>query len=684
MEIPQHQTVTVDQVRIRVEGPIQRVTATRGSPTLAGFRGDTQINPWEAAVERSGLQRVATIDFEFEGVATTAGGPAAGRREAQEAPARVILEAPLSADNQRAEIALLEEDGEYRWLFARRDSREFEWTIEDSRPTERGLGGTVLRKTLQFFAAKAATPLAGAAVRSVTRLVEDRVRPSRVRTFTAADYASSEASVPARTNLRAGPALLLIHGTNSSTHEAFGALERAWVQELNARYQGRVFAFDHPTLATSPEENAAWISDWLLQDPNITDGYSLDILCHSRGGLVARELAERPRDQRIAIRSIVFVATPNNGTPLVDPEHLGEFVNLLTNLAALVPTNPVTDALAVILGLVQDLALDIALPHLPGLAAMDPKGEYLEKLNAQAEVDKTPRRRYCALAADFEPLSTDPRMRRLRNRLFDRVFEVARNDLVVPTRSVYLRHGTFHIPADQRFILDSSYGTDHSGFWQTPQATQRLAEWLRPDWESNPPSPVAANQTDPQAEIESALAQANVPGLTTALAALARLPAQFKSLLDGLYGGPVSPPRPPESRTLGAVIVLPGILGSLLDAGDRRIWISPRELRQGGFGRLKLGPDATVLTAVGLHNTYLPLVSRLAQQWDTFLFPYDWRQDVFTSAKLLADFVEKVVWRDGKRPVHLVAHSLGGLVARAFIAEHADLWDEMEIGRAHV
>ena len=62
-------------------------------------------------------------------------------------------------------------------------------------------------------------------------------------------------------------------------------------------------------------------------------------------------------------------------------EHLGSFVDVLTNLAAVVPDNPVTDALEVVFELVKDLALEIAYDSLRGIKAMSPGGNYLRELN---------------------------------------------------------------------------------------------------------------------------------------------------------------------------------------------------------------------------------------------------------------------------------------------------------------
>ena len=74
-------------------------------------------------------------------------------------------------------------------------------------------------------------------------------------------------------------------------------------------------------------------------------------------------------------------------------------------------------------------------------------------------------------------------------------------------------------------------------------------------------------------------------------------------------------------------------MGSLLSIAGSRVWISPRALFNGGFGKLRLGQGDREVAAVGLHVTYGPLVARLAANRDVYLFPYDWRRSVGDAAR---------------------------------------------------
>ncbi len=143
----------------------------------------------------------------------------------------------------------------------------------------------------------------------------------------------------------------------------------------------------------------------------------------------------------------------------------------------------------------------------------------------------------------------------------------------------------------------------------------------------------------------------------------------------------------------GKVLVLPGIMGSLLDRVDRRgdterIWISITSLIGGGMEDLQLTvpdglpatPGSTVRTA-GVHRgTYLPLLTELDAEWDVRPFAFDWREDIAKSATRLEAEVRAF---GAGAPVHLVAHSMGGLVARYVSRHFAATWTSMDDAKGH-
>lgn len=89
--------------------------------------------------------------------------------------------------------------------------------------------------------------------------------------------------------------LLLVHGTFSSTDGGFAQLAaagsgRAFLEGALTEYDA-VIGFDHRTLSVDPLTNARDLFDLLCA--RAPRGATVDIVTHSRGGLVARALVER-------------------------------------------------------------------------------------------------------------------------------------------------------------------------------------------------------------------------------------------------------------------------------------------------------------------------------------------------------------------------------------------------------
>lgn len=138
----------------------------------------------------------------------------------------------------------------------------------------------------------------------------------------------------------------------------------------------------------------------------------------------------------------------------------------------------------------------------------------------------------------------------------------------------------------------------------------------------------------------------------------------------------------------GRVVVLPGITGSELkatyaDGKVRLLWIDFVNLILGRtIAAMALTPaggpvdPALRITPRGfVLGWYLNIVTSLQNEWDVLPVPYDWRLDIDHSANALAARIRE--WARGE-PVHLVAHSMGGLVSRRMIQLHPDLWTAMD------
>jgi pimeloyl-ACP methyl ester carboxylesterase len=149
-------------------------------------------------------------------------------------------------------------------------------------------------------------------------------------------------------------------------------------------------------------------------------------------------------------------------------------------------------------------------------------------------------------------------------------------------------------------------------------------------------------------------------------------------------------PSQPKQVIQRPLILVPGLLGSRLcrpDAKDPKqtelVWGTLGALRQFPTIRLSHEPSAKdpikpcgivrEIVYLGLYSqdVYTPIIRHLEktgyrENRNLFLFSYDWRRSVFDNAKALEAFVRDKV-PDGK--VDILAHSMGALVARAYVIE---------------
>jgi pimeloyl-ACP methyl ester carboxylesterase len=134
----------------------------------------------------------------------------------------------------------------------------------------------------------------------------------------------------------------------------------------------------------------------------------------------------------------------------------------------------------------------------------------------------------------------------------------------------------------------------------------------------------------------------------------------------------------------GNVVVLHGIMGGELTLfntdGQSRIWVDILHLMAGQFDRLSLddvsGLSLRDVRPSGIYmKFYATQIASLSQDWTVRPFFYDWRRDVRQAADDLARNIDS--WFGPAAPVHLVAHSMGGLVARSFLQRHPERWKSM-------
>lgn len=255
--------------------------------------------------------------------------------------------------------------------------------------------------------------------------------------------------------------LLVIHGTFSNCASLVdqGLATIPEGRSLLARAEDKydvVLAYDHPTLSVSPVMNAFDLAALLRPPPS-----EIDIVCHSRGGLVARWLCEGYSEAGLK-RRVVFVGAPLAGTSLAAAPRLRSTLDLLTNIADalragsnLAAANPfflAASGLLRVVSTVTNLAaktplFDAAVALVPGLDGQSRTGnnEEIRRLRANTgnsgfAADPI---RYFAIRSNFEPqeigwnflrLFSKP-MQRLGDLGADIIFD-GDNDLVVDTSSM--------------------------------------------------------------------------------------------------------------------------------------------------------------------------------------------------------------------------------------------------------
>lgn len=294
-----------------------------------------------------------------------------------------------------------------------------------------------------------------------------------------------------------GRALLLLHGTFSNTEnllEELGASPAG--RELLGRAESaydEVLAFDHPTLSVSPLLNALDLADLFRGCPA-----SLDVICHSRGGLVARWWLETLRGELAAQDRVVLVGCPLAGTGLAAAPRLRAALNLLTNLgraltvmgglaSAAVPFLTVASGLMRVFSSLTGFAaktplLDAGVALVPGLAGQARVGNNPEILRLRRRA--APASRYFAVRSNFEPQAPGWAFwRRFRAESLadlgaDAVFE-GENDLVVDTSSMTELADATVIPTSDVLDFGTSEVVHHTNYFRQQQTVEFLARVLQ-------------------------------------------------------------------------------------------------------------------------------------------------------------------------------------------------------------
>ena len=409
----------------------------------------------------------------------------------------LVLEVPDLGETVGQVVMAIDEDGTISWHYPQNTAGEIEtsatrgagstktFIIRSTSPTPTGddpgtrsLLWGLGKKVLKVLVYPVADTVLQTAARFFAGKWEEKNRPYGIRWFRPDDYRDAVGTPLAASDwatLGSGRSLLFVHGTFSRSFSGFWGIPPETMAELHRLYEGRVFAYDHFTLSHDPERNVVEFLDRMPDSAKL----SVDLVSHSRGGLVSRALAGETSlgpVPRLDVGKAVFVAAPNHGTPLADAAHMMDFIDRYTSMLNLIPPGPhavVTDILEAIVTVVKMIG-NSALEGLSGLASMDPRGSFLSHMNKGAATSAA----YYGIASNYEPQGGLAAL--VKDGVVDRVFNDAPNDLVVPTTGVYTGSDdpAFPIPSDRVLEFDASRAIGHSDYFSKPETSAALLSWL--------------------------------------------------------------------------------------------------------------------------------------------------------------------------------------------------------------
>ena len=547
-----------------------------------------------------------------------------------------------------------------------------------TRGATRGWLGQAVLSAFDVITGLLKDPAVSLATAAITRQVDGGVEAGVYELSADALPASLKGSGRKRDAMPAaadgGPLLVLVHGTFVDTVSTFGKLwtmHPQTVRSLFAAYQNRVYALDHPTLGVSPIANA------LTLVRALPAGARLHLVTHSRGGLVAEVLAracgggavtadelalftdakyaDHRRDiqalatmaqaKGLKVERMVRVACPARGTTLAS-KRFDAYLSVLQwglQLAGV----PVAPQLVDFLHEVARRRADPA--ELPGIEAMMPESAVVAWLNrGEASLPGELR----VVAGDLEGDSVGSWVKTL---LSD-AFYWTDNDLVVQTRSMYggAPRDVDSAGAGASFLLDRGGKVTHFNYFANDSTVNAISAAL----------------LDAAPAGFSAIGPLSWAGQDAGGTRGARAVARSR-------GGPAGSGQSAADRP--AVFVLPGILGSNLKLDGKRIWLGFRFIN----GLKKLAWDPATADRVEpdgpIGSSYDDLIERLADTHEVIPFAYDWRRPIEDEARRLAKAVDAALAVRGSsgQPVRLLAHSMGGLVARTMRLEAPDTWQRL-------
>jgi pimeloyl-ACP methyl ester carboxylesterase len=294
-----------------------------------------------------------------------------------------------------------------------------------------------------------------------------------------------------------GKVLLLIHGTFSNSEHLFAEIQAApngpdlLARALTQSGYKQILTFDHPTLSASPMVNAMDLRSALGASQA-----DVDIICHSRGGLVSRWWMEVFDPLLSRKKRAVFVGSPLTGTSLAAPGRLRAGLKLLSTYATFLGNAtmaaPLLNAPAALLRIFGSLAsaaasvplIDAGVAMIPGLNGQSRVANAIELLRLNSQCVNCPKE-YFFVSSNFNPERAGwdvlKRVReigiRTLNAAADSFVFPGDNDLVVDTAAM-TEPWTAGIGAANSWKFDESASVHHTNYFRNRDTIEFITKSL--------------------------------------------------------------------------------------------------------------------------------------------------------------------------------------------------------------
>lgn len=475
--------ITVGIATVKTPGLSGNVEAATERPELPrGTDGATEN--FDLALEDLGFETRETITITE---AVVVEGAAEGVRFTSNREPAIEVTVPAPAEDVRQVILAVDESGVITWHFGRDTEDGITGSGEATRtylirrgvpPTQtgtarRGLIGRLGRKVIRVLSLRVVGDIAN----YLAATWERDYRPYSLRPFDPTNFRNwlPPGTSPDWNRLAKGRALLFVHGTFSRADRGFANFDRDEFEDLYNAYGGRVIAFDHPTISADPTSNVAWLLSHIPADIEL----DLDIVCHSRGGLVSRVLAEQGQQlggggpTRIRVHRVVLVAVPNQGTRLADTQYFNDLLDAFSTVANVLPVPSPLHFLKAVGAVVRQIVV-AGQQGLDGIDCMVPERPFLTVLNSPT----SGRRCYFAVSSDFESLGIGA-WNNFKDHVIDWIHG-EKNDLLVSQSSAFGSNGSpsFPIVAPELLVYPNTAHVDHFGYFEQAMTITSLRDWL--------------------------------------------------------------------------------------------------------------------------------------------------------------------------------------------------------------